>query len=71
MRPQYGLLLSSIALCNLAQAAPPGAPDTGATKPDTVAHKEAGEPGASTEKSPTLAGLRDRVRYTFPPASKK
>src|SRR5579859_6189339 len=34
MRPQYGLLLSSIALCNLGQAAPPGAPDTGATKPD-------------------------------------
>jgi hypothetical protein len=72
MRTRTGLLLSSLAVCSLAQAAQPGVPDAGAKNHDTVAKTDASENTESRAKPPLpRPDPKDRVHNTFPPAAKK
>ena len=73
MRTQHLLLLSSIALTTQTLAAETKQPanSSGKPGPEAVAKAAAGKGAASADDSmQTRATPKNRVRYTFPPASK-
>ena len=74
MRTQHFLLLSSIALCNLAIAAEPKPARNANDKPQTEAiprSDAARRDAASDDMIQALPAPKNRVRYTFPPATKR
>jgi hypothetical protein len=74
MRTQHFLLLSSIALCNPAIAAEPK-PDRNANdKPqaETIPRTDAAKrDSASDDMIHAQPAPKNRIRYTFPPATKR
>jgi hypothetical protein len=74
MRTQHFLFLSSIALCNLAIAAEPKPARNANDKPpaeansraDTAKHDAASDDLIQAQPAP-----KNRIHYTFPPATKR
>jgi hypothetical protein len=74
MRTQHFLLLSSIALCNLTVAAEPKAARNGNDKPPAEANSRtdaARRDAASDDMIQAQPAPKHRVRYTFPPATRR
>ena len=73
MRTQHFLLLSSIALCNLAIAAEPKSARNANDKPQAEANSRtnAAKRDASDDMIQAQPAPKHRIRYTFPPATKR
>jgi len=74
MRTQHFLLLSSIALCNVAYAAEPKPARNTNDKPqaESIPRTDAGRRDATGDDLiQAQPAPKNRIRYTFPPATKR